>query len=180
MSEWNAVRFFATAGDIQPVIRSAEGAAQLQYILAGLFDAPGVLTYPSAFKIDGLSISKGSQPLDPAFLILKAGNKLEPRSVPQKKGGIKFAIDALNHEKLAVVRFGGQYKTEAIISGELSARQSDGEGMNIQGMFLEPIKANFKAIKGWYVGPEAERLFQSGYRLTANIKSPKTYDLTFK
>jgi hypothetical protein len=177
MPDSKIIRFFASIDDIRPVIQEAEKMEKFEYILTGLFNKPDVNVFSSAFEIGGLGIANGDQVLEPIYIIARTGLLVHPRVIPQKKGGIKFAIDAINCKGIAVFSFGGIFKNEAIINGQLSAFHTDHAGMDILNLFLKPIKKRFTIAKGYFVGPDAKRLYHTGYRLTTSIKSPKEYDL---
>jgi hypothetical protein len=50
--------------------------------------------------------------------------------------------------------------------------------MELLNLFAREMRRQFKRIKSFFVGPEAEQLFDAGYRLAHSAKSPAECDLS--
>ena len=50
--------------------------------------------------------------------------------------------------------------------------------MELLNLFARAIRRQFKRIKSFFVGPEAEQLLDAGYRLTHGVNTAKECDLS--
>jgi hypothetical protein len=112
-----------------------------------------------------------------SYLAFSKGVKVVSRSVQQRSGGIKFAVDPLANPPTVVVRCGGRVGVDRLTAGDVSVATSDEEAEELFAIFSSVIRRQFKKIKSFYVGPEAARLLDEGVRLSPTSKSPPMYDL---
>src|SRR6185369_10324891 len=89
--------FFATADDLLPVFERVESKHRLAYTLCGLFTSPEFQSYPSGHALPSLreSAVHPNAIAGARYLITAAGQLPVIREIPQKAGGIRYAIDQL-------------------------------------------------------------------------------------
>jgi hypothetical protein len=120
----------------------------------------------------------GDQVHESSYLVADVDTQVAIREVPQRKGGSLYAIDQKANPRTIALRPGGVFKTVAIIAGEISTCTDDPISREMVNLFAREIRRRFKRIKSFYVGPEAEQLFDAGYRLTIGVNTPKEIDLS--
>ncbi len=90
------VQFFATRADLEEIITAVEAQRQLAYVRTGLFDEPTFEPVESLLPIPEIGTAQaGSAVQCPAYLVAARPFAPVVRSVPQRRGGTKYAIDQL-------------------------------------------------------------------------------------
>lgn len=112
-----------------------------------------------------------------SYLVFEKGLSITVRSIPQRSGGIKFAVDPMENIHTMVLHTGGLNDHGRIIAGDISVATGSQAGEGIYSLFAKEIRRKFEKIRSYYVGPEALKLFDNGVRLTPTAKSPEAYDL---
>ncbi len=170
--------FFATATDIEPIIKSIETSFSIKYYEIGLFDSKINGLYNSVFEIPNLGFPKTGDWIKDTYIIAIPKDKsLVIREVPQKIGGIKYAVDALENQNSISFQFGGIYKEGVLVAGKCGIAFLNDFSLKVFKEFSTRMSKNFKKIGTFYVGPIAEEKLKEGWRLVTNEKSPKEYDL---
>lgn len=169
--------FFATALDLLPVTAGAEAQMSVQYVLTGLFESAELIARHRAADLPDFGVaSAGDKDHLPQYLVASASARIALRAVPQKQGGTRYAIDQLANPETILFAPGGTYGEVAVISGRVGSVHADAVAKALLEAFTRGIK-KFRRVRSYYVGPEAERLWQAGCRLTASLGSPREYDL---
>lgn len=171
--------FFLVFEDIKEISQNIESIVDIRYYKSGLLDSKNIPTYSSVFDIPNVGIAESGDwnKIDCYMLLTK--NPLNIREVPQKTGGVKFAVDQMNNPKSIELKLGGIYpeKTNVIVAGRIATISDDRDSIELYKLFEIRIKKAFKKIGTFYVGKIAEEKLKEGWRLVTNEKSPKEYDL---
>jgi hypothetical protein len=171
----NQLSFFATADDLSSLLKAVESAQPLQFTMTGMFDTSEVMQRES---IAGLGCAtSGDANHEPAYLVSARGVPIEVRPVPQRSGGVKYAVDQIANPMTIAFRPGGVFDDTCLIAGQVGTVSRDPASLTLFRLFVAKVGDQFTRIKTFYVGEYAERLLDKGYRLTANAKSPALYDL---
>jgi hypothetical protein len=170
--------FFATMADIEPIVKSIETSFSIQYYEMGLFDTKTKDSYNSVYEISNFGFPKvGDWNKDLRLMAIPKIIPLVLRKVPQKAGGIKYAIDPLENQTSICFQFGGIYQDGILLGGSCGTSFLNDFSLEIFNDFSKKVKKSFKRIGTFYVGKEAEEKLRDGWRLVTNEKSPKEYDL---
>lgn len=173
-----SIFFFATKADLEPLFSAVETERPLKYVKAGMFDTPAPMTVLSALEIPNLAIAPvGEYIIGPCWLVLDPFSDVEVRAIPQQRGGIRYAIDQLINPQSVTIRPGGVFENSAVISGEVATCTNEPFSLDLMKLFARHIRRRFTRVRGNWVGKDAERLWNAGYRLTTSVKRPKEYDL---
>src|SRR5690349_21096629 len=90
--------FFATPSDLDELLRSLEGAMRLRFVLTGLFDSPDADSTSSLRESPGLGVALvGDAQREVGYLVMESTAPLVVRSVVQRSGGTKYAVDQLEN-----------------------------------------------------------------------------------
>ena len=170
--------FFTTFLDIKPILEKFESAADIQYFQAGLFDNQNLKHFNSMIEKSDLGfVQKGDWNYIDRFLIIRKNDLLNIRSIPQKKGGIKYAIDSLANPKSATIKIGGIYKDNILIPGSMGIVSENDFSQYLYKEFSSLIKKECKKIEEFYVGKESEDKLKKGWRLVTNELLSEGFDL---
>lgn len=160
--------FFATKNDLQEVCKSALSGLDVKMVECGLFDSDQVNEVLYPFDVVEHKI----------YIILSSLDKVVPRVVEQRRGGVKFALDSLGKENSPVIRVGGMVASSILLPGDISRMSDHVSGEQDYFSIIEKnIKKNFKKIKNYFVGREAIAFLDNGGRLAVTANSPIEYDL---
>lgn len=172
------ILFFATATDIEAIIKSIEASYAIKYYEMGLFDLKNDKEYNSISEIPNFGCPKvGDWNKDLRLMAIPKKMLLNIRDVPQKIGGIKYAIDPLENHTSLCFQFGGTYKDGVLLGGNCFTTNPNDFALQVFKDFSSQVRKKFKKIGAFYVGKEAEEKLKLGWRLVTNEKSPKEYDL---
>jgi hypothetical protein len=99
--------FFITKADVENVFSEVESTFDVQYYLMGLFDKPEAVHYCSLLDDPNFGLASfGDWNHINRHLILSKNTKLNVRDVPQRKGGIKYAVDQMLNPKSLEIKLG--------------------------------------------------------------------------
>jgi len=76
-----------------------------------------------------------------------------------------------------VFRPGGAFDDRAVIGGSVGTISSHSTSLNLFNIFRTSIVGRFISIGDSYVGADAGRLLDEGWRLTDNVQAPERFDL---
>jgi hypothetical protein len=128
-------------------------------------------------EIPNLGLARyGEQIQEDRYLVVDAATKVEARPVPQRRGGVLYAVDHIANPSAIWFRPGGLFQEHCLIGGEILG-VGNAESLALYRPFSRAVMAGFEKIKRFYAGPEASRLLHSGARLTLSAASPAEYDL---
>jgi hypothetical protein len=174
----NQLSFFATKADLESLLRAVESERPLQFVLAGLFDSPQVQAMNSLLNVPTMGFApSGDSNHEPRYLVAHRDLPIEVRSVPQRRGGMKYSVDQQTNQKTIVFLPGGVCEPTCLIAGQVGTISEDATSLELFQLFSRTLRREFAKIKSDYVGKEAGELLDKGWRLTANAKSPPLYDL---
>lgn len=174
-----SIDIFATRSDMLPLIENIEIQKSLQYSKTGLFHKEDISTFHSLKDFDGLGYCEfGNRPKEVAFIILEKKHKIEIRTVKQRAGGYLYAIDQLENPNSIVFQPPGIYKDKHLIMGSIGTASESKVSKELFRFFKKEIVRGFSKVQGFYIGPEAMKLAQTGVRLiTMHIEQSSEYDL---
>ena len=179
-NESTLYNFFATPKDILMVLRDVEASYPLQYIRSGLFDESERPVFHGFSSLPSLGIAQAGQShLEPTFLVLPQDDTFKVRTVPQRRGGAKYAVDQQANPGTVAIRPGGLYNDSALIAGMVGTTQHDDKAAKLMKTFSDALKrGGFTKTKSYLVGPEAKKLHSLGMRLTHSVSAPADFDLS--
>jgi len=172
--------FFTVLEDVEKIIRDIEASVDIAYYNTGLLDSRNVPKYNSIFDAPNVGIVfSGDWNRIDDYLVMKKNISLIIREVPQRAGGVKFAVDQLFNPKSIALKLGGIYqeKGSVIVAGRVGTVSEDRDSNELYKLFATKIKKEFRRIGAFYVGKEAEGKLKVGWRLVTDDQSPKEYDL---
>lgn len=169
----SSMELFATHLDYQPVIEQIEAHNELKYVEMGLFEDPQLHIAYSALSLDALGVSsRGDTILDERYLVIRRSVEVEVRIVPQRRGGVRYAIDMQANPAGISFKPGGLFQERCLIRGSITAASSHTDALDLFRLFRREIKKHFVCINrvDW-VGPEALKLYKAGIPLKGNDHS---------
>lgn len=178
MSKSKSVHFFATKCDLESLLSAVESKRELQFVQAGMFDEPEAMALASGLQIPNLGFApSGDSNLEPFWLITDVSKYVEMKVVPQRRGGTRYGIDPGLNPESVVLWPGGIFEQSCVIAGQVGTATINPTSMELVNLFAREIRHQFKRIKSFFVGPEAEQLLDAGYRLTIGVNASREIDL---
>ena len=174
------IMFHTFLEDIEPIIEEIENEFEVKYYNRGLFDSKNIVNYESLLNNSDLGYARSGDwnNLD-GYLILPKEAKLKIRKIPQRKGGVKFAVDQLKNHKSIEIKIGGIYRDvdNVNVAGRVATVSDHPFSKSLYKSFATKIKKRFVRIGSFYVSPQAEEKLKKGWRLVTNEKMSKDFDL---
>ncbi len=169
---------FATAADLQSGFARLEAASDVRYVQCGLFDSRDILEFCRGSEIPELGMARsGNMNLESQYLVIERGSRVQVRSVPQRGGGTKYAIDQLENPDSTVFVAGGRFKDQVLISGRIATTGATSKAIDIHKLVVRTVTAGFRHVQAYWVGKEAYSMLMAGARLTPSATAPEIYDL---
>jgi hypothetical protein len=178
MGNGTVYNFFATREDILSVLQAVEASQPLQYVRCGLFDESESPVFRGFASLPIGPAQTGQSILEPTFLVMVQGDKVNVRTVPQRRGGDKYAVDQEANPGTITIRPGGMHNDSALIAGMVGTIHEDEKSARLMNAFSQALKQDFTKVKSYLVGPEAKKLHSSGMRLTHSVVAPAELDLS--
>lgn len=174
----HSLEFYATREDVLSLFEAVETKRPLQYVLAGVLDAPRLTQFGAAREIEGLGIAThGDQNLEPTYLVVEPGVQVALREVPQRWGGVRYFVDQLRNPKSVAISVGGQYGNDVVIAGQIGTCTDDEDSLALFKVLAAELRRQFQRTKSYYVGPHAAKGLNAGARLTPSVRASETCDL---
>jgi hypothetical protein len=164
--------FYASPTDLVAVVETVESRHELEYTPMGLFQKPptGVLGLADQLVAD---VAKP----DNTYLVTYRGSAIHVRTVPQVKGGVRYAIDQLVNPDSITLTSTVWHAPNLAVYGRIATVSESKLAKRIYGAFARAIDRRFRKISAAWVGPEAEVAWRAGARLAIGPTSPREYDL---
>jgi hypothetical protein len=119
----------------------------------------------------------GEHNLEARYLVADRVTPIEVRQVPQSGGGAKYAVDQKINPQTVVFWPGGIFDENCVIAGSVGTVSEGEVSLAIFSLFGIELRRQFKKIKSYHVGRQAEELLDKGWRLTTGTTTPLLYDL---
>jgi hypothetical protein len=118
---------------------------------------------------------KGSTILQPHYLVLDRHVEVQVRVVPQRRGGVAFAIDEVANPSAAVLVPGGWCGDRCLVVGQLKA-SSDPRSHELARRLARTLFRSFTKRGQYRLGPAALAHWESGGRLSHDCRAPVEFD----
>lgn len=171
-------QFYATRQDMLPALLRFESETKLQYVVRGMFSSPTPTGFDSASDIPDFGVAQHGDYLSEFdCLVTEAGVEIQVEEVPQRKGGVLYDIGLMANPTAFGFQPGGQFEDKTIIQGSVGTATGDPTSLALCKRFWRALSREFTKVQDYYVGPEAFRLLEEGWRLTPATQSPPDLDL---
>jgi hypothetical protein len=161
------IPFFATQGDLAPIAQEIGSKRPIDFVLAGLFTEPSLTVFQDFGSL---------RPLE-NYVIIDRGARVEIRAVPQRAGGVRYAVDQLANSTTLGLQLGGLINEQHLLASQIGTVSEHQVSIELFMLFAKAIRKNFEKIQSYYVGPQAVLMLDRGARLSSTTKSPPPYDL---
>jgi len=170
--------FYATAGDLAPVLSLLEAQKKLQYTPMRRVVSNKAQIYLSYADIPDFGRTNHPTAINnPAYLVAPQGTVVQVESIPLRTGGINFAIGQRMNKDTVTFNPGGMYGHDVLLDGSIGTVSESEASLNLYDFMVEPFLARFARVREFFIGPEAFDLWKSGVRLTSSATSPAKFDL---
>ena len=171
--------FFATKEDLGPVLAAVERVLPIDYVRMDNYRTGVVDSYASVADIPNL----GQAPTDSAgtsdeYLVVMKGRKVKTESVRGEDGRMRHLVDQLLNPSSITFAPGGLWGNDVLLHGRFATVHDDEASLALMNQCAEALRKSFRKLKAYWVGAEAERLLDSGKRLTISAQASRDFDLT--
>jgi hypothetical protein len=168
------IQFFATNSDLRAVLDAVEARCGIQYIECGLFDVADRPAF-ATLRLGPADYAPGSAN---CFLVFPRDRVYKVRTVAQRRGGPRYAVDQMVNPGTVVLNPGIDMNESVLVAGTVGTIHRDNTSSALMQTFAAEVKSRFQRIKGYWVGPQAKARLGSGARLTHSVTAPPEYDLS--
>jgi hypothetical protein len=170
--------FFATAQDLTPVLSLLEAQKKLQYTPMRHVVTDRAQIYRSYADIPDFGRTYHPTAVsNPCYLVALQGTVVQVESIPQRTGGINFAIGQRLNKDTVTLHPGGMYDDDVLLYGSIATVSETEASLNLYDFMVEPYLTRFTPVHEFFLGSEAFDLWKSGVRLTIAATSPAEFDL---
>lgn len=176
----NEIYFFTTKLDLIKIIQNVEQNIQLKYIETNSYDSSEIKVYDSLEEYENIGINLSGDHQSESFLVLEKNDQLNIREVKQINSGVKYYVDQMENENSIVIWPGGIYKNHYLICGHAGTINKTPESKKILNIFNKNIKKQCnQKIGRYYIGKDAQKLFNQIRFITINVNQSEEYDVKF-
>lgn len=172
------INVFATRADWQKVLSRIEEQLAMYYVRGGSQSGPPwrVETHE---KIEDFGFANsGNVNTEVVYLCFCKDTDIKIRSVEQRSGTRMDFIDQQTNPDTIAIKAGGKFGSNVIVAGQIGTISDSDWSLRAYSEFKKEVCKKFMKLKSYYVGDEAHDLLRDGWRLTANIRAPREYDLS--
>jgi hypothetical protein len=174
----NRINFYATAADVGELLRLVEIACRVSYTLMQNSVVDDQMTYKCWREIPNLGVAtKASSANCDQFLILKEGYAIKVREIIGGRKEHRYLVDQLLNEESVTFNAGGLWNDDVILMGWVASTYGGQVSRELLGYFSSAFRRHFRKVRGVWVGPEADKVWKSGSRLTINAFAAHEFDL---
>jgi hypothetical protein len=173
------ILFFATAGDLVPVLEQVESRIPLKYVRFGHSASGDPVVYDSVRKLPNLGIASNESSIaSDTYLVSPDGVEMFPRSLSPLDGKTRFVFDQLNNPKTISLTPGGWWKGDVLLYGRIATASKDPASLSLMKLCASAFRRCYSKKKAYWLGSEAMAALESGKRLTIATQSPPEFDLS--
>ncbi len=170
--------FLLTAEESFEIYHEIDSSTKVNFFQAGLFDDNNIKVYTSILELPHIGfVLTGDWLRNERYLILNKEAKLDVRAVPQKKGGIKYAVNQKTNFDSIIFKPSGIFQERIIVAGSVSTVWDTESALELYKMFSSKIKMKTRRIGSYFVGRKAEEKLKLGWRLVQDAGFSSEYDL---
>jgi len=166
------ILFFATRNDLIPVLNPVENEREIIYVSTEA-ETPNPKIYRTVSELPELGIA----PYDSAvnckvYFMCHPSSDIKVKRVDRSC----YAVDQLFNS--VAFSTGGLWGKGVLLYGSFESPFGEDYASRLMKSLRGAVRKQWKKIKAYYVGEEAEKMLDSGKRLTIAAQSPREYDLS--
>jgi hypothetical protein len=170
--------FYATAGDLTPMLSILEAQKKLQYTPMRRVVSDRAQIYLSYAEIPDFGRTYDpTAVMNQNYLVALQGTAVQVETIYPRTGGVNFSIGQNLNEDTVTLSPGGMYGQDALLYGSIATVSESDASFNLYDFMVELYLARFAPVNEFFLGPEAFDLWKSGVRLTTSATSPTKFDL---
>lgn len=156
------------------MLEDIEKERDLKYVQFGWSNTQAAASFATATVIPNLGMASHESAINCiSFLICRKNDVIQPRAVPGR-----YVFDQLLNPETVTFTPGGLWGDGILLHGRFATASTAAFSSELVKLCGVAVRKRFKKMKAFYVGEEAERLLDSGWRLTIAAQSPRTLDLS--
>ena len=174
----NQTVFYAVANDMSDLLAALEVAQDVQYTRTGLFAERDPVTVRSYREIPDFGIAiHPTAVANPSYMMSLRGETVDSTPIPQKAGGVLFAVDQSSNSNAIFLQPGGRYGSDVILYGTVGTMSPSQQALTLYKIVSKLLRKKFSPVNEYLVGPDAFEAWNAGARLTIAVQSPPEFNL---
>lgn len=170
--------FYATPTDLVDLLSAVERAVPLSYARKGAYSAQTPERFSTSADIPALGVATSDAGIGSfGYLMMSVEQVCVAHCVKQVDGSDLYFVDESHNAETVTLVPAGIRGQSMLLMGRVATNSRSDWPRKVMNRFKSQCKKQFRAIRGIWVGPEAERRMQTGWRLTMSKVSPPEYDL---
>ena len=154
------ILFYATAGDLLPILKLVEDQVQLKYTRFGTIASSSPDAYLSALDIRNLGIaSKESSINCDTYLIGSRETKIRAEQPIIINGKLRYAFNQLYNPETVTLTPGGWWKENILLHGRVATASKHPSSLKLMKLYANAFRKQFIKIKSFYMGPRPKSLW---------------------
>ena len=171
--------FFATAEDLLAVFERIEARRRLAYTLTGLFETPVLMMTTCGAAIPTLhspALSAGAI-AGYNYLVTAADDSVVVREVPQRRGGVRYAVNQLANPRSVALMPGGLYPPDFRLYGRVGTASDAEFSVRLYRAFAAATGELFRRVGACLRRPTGGGVVARWAEASIGADSPREYDL---
>lgn len=172
------MRFYATRDDWVTLLCCMERNIEIHYMRSGACPLGQIpARYESCLEIPNLGFSTTPSSISSAtYIICNKRLLLTPRQVGSGEHR-RLTYDQLENPETVTFTPGGIWGNKVLIFGRIATVSNSLFSQSFFKIIKKIVRKEYKKAQSYWVGPNARRLYLSGYRLTIAEQTPPKFDL---
>ena len=168
----NQISFFSTADELRSIFERT--SKDIEYCITKIDGSEFPVAHEGVSSVPDFCVAHhGDENFEAAYLLSPRGESVKTRRIETRSGNVKFILDQSINPRSVFVRPGGLLvDNNAIVSGKIGTITNNEWSVMLFSILKKSIRKNFKACNSFFLSDEAERLPDSGFRLTQSIRAP--------
>lgn len=158
-------RLCGTRKDLQEVLCDVESTIPIRYYLEALYETSRI---PSLSTLIGPELGSVTDERKNYFVL----GKESKIGITYLTAHQKYEIDYGKNMASIQFRPSGVFSEGLMLCGELSEPTRDPESIELFNVFRNAIKKRFSLVNSVYLGKEAEKLFDNGWKVARSARAP--------
>ena len=157
------------------LLEAVEKAKDIRYVQSGRSDTDVAKCYSTVTALPNLGAASAASAVNcTTFLICHPTEVIYAREV----AGLVYVFDQLLNPNTVTSAPGGLWGDDILLNGRFASVSKEAFSSELLRLVRSLMRKQFKKIRAFYVGQAAERMLDSGKRLTMAVQSPRTFDLS--
>ena len=168
------IRFFATRSDLVRLLQVIEENQPIKYVRFGSMKTNAESSFSTVTALPNLGRASHESAINcDTFLICPKTYVVRSRKIAQR-----YVFDQLLNPDTVTFTPGGIWAESILLHGRFATAAGGDFASRLMQQLTSAIRRQFRKVRAFYVGNEAEAMLDQGKRLTIAAQAPRALDLS--